>query len=153
MIFRRCRGDELEMEFQCPERRYSVGPLNNAHRGRAQQSTNGKRIFVDRPGDTAWHRRFKDVFAQIISDLGGWDYLSEGQKQLARRATTLSIKCEQMEGRWAAGEEANDELYGVFVDRLGRTFDRLGLQRKARDVTPTLTEYLRKSHSVEVADG
>ena len=34
------------------------------------------------------------------------------------------------------------EAYGVLCDRLGRCLQRLGLERKARDVTPDLRSYL-----------
>jgi hypothetical protein len=34
------------------------------------------------------------------------------------------------------------EAYGVLCDRLGRCLQRLGLERKPRDVTPTLQSYL-----------
>jgi hypothetical protein len=34
------------------------------------------------------------------------------------------------------------EACGVLCDRLGRCLQRLGLERKARDVTPTLQSYL-----------
>jgi hypothetical protein len=107
--------------------------------------TNGKRLFVVRPGDTAWHRRFRDVFDQIIADIGGPDGLSEGQRQLARRAATIAITCERMEGKAAAGGEINLTDYGMLTDRLGRTFHRLGLRRQQRDVTtPTLNQYLAR---------
>lgn len=98
--------------------------------------TNGKRLFVEHRGDTAWARRFRDVLFEIISDLGGLDVLSEGQKQLARRAATLCITCERMEGKAAAGEDIDLTAYGMLTDRLGRTFARLGLKRRPRDVTP-----------------
>jgi hypothetical protein len=98
--------------------------------------TNGKRLFVEHRGDTAWARRFRDVLVEIISDLGGLDVLSEGQKQLARRAATLCITCERLEGKAAAGEDIDLAQYGMLTDRLGRTFARLGLKRRPRDVTP-----------------
>ena len=65
--------------------------------------TNGKRLFVEHRGDTAWARRFRDVLVEIISDLGGLDVLSEGQKQLARRAATLCITCERIRGQGRGG--------------------------------------------------
>jgi hypothetical protein len=105
--------------------------------------TNGKRLFVERPGDTAWARRFKDVLYLIVSDLGGADILSEGQKQLARRAATLCITCERMEGKAASGEDIDLHKYGQLTDRIGRTFHRLGLRRQPRDVTPDPLEYAR----------
>ena len=107
--------------------------------------TNGKRLHVVRPGDTAWARRFRDVLGEIISDLGGSDAgLSEGQKQLARRCATLCIACEKLEGEAAAGRDIDLVVYGTMVDRLGRAFQRLGLRRQARDVTPSLGDLLRE---------
>jgi hypothetical protein len=114
--------------------------------------TNGKRLFVDRPGDTAWHRRFRDVFDQILADLGGPEGLSEGQRQLARRAATIAITCERMEGKAAAGSDINLTDYGMLTDRLGRTLSRLGLRRQARDVTPTLDQYLAQRRYSEAAE-
>ena len=104
--------------------------------------TNGKRLHVVAPGDTKWARRFKDVLGQIVSDLGGHQVLSEGQRQLARRCATIAIACEKMEGEAAAGEDIDLDAYGTLTDRLGRAFQRLGLERRPRDVTPTLDQYL-----------
>jgi hypothetical protein len=117
-----------------------------APRGRSAVS-NGSRLHVVRPGGTAWARRFRDVLAEIISDLTGPDGLSEGQRQLARRCATLSIVCEKMEGEAAAGAEINLQTYGELTDRLGRCLQRLGiknLKRQARDVTPSLGDILRE---------
>jgi hypothetical protein len=95
--------------------------------------TNGRRLHVVAPKDNKWMRRFRDVLAEIISDLGR-DGLSEGQRQLARRAATISIACERMEGDAAAGAEIDLEIYGRLTDRLGRAFHRLGLRRQQREV-------------------
>ena len=105
--------------------------------------TNGKRLHVVRPGDTAWARRFRDVLAEITNDLGGPSLLSEGQRQLARRCATISIACERMEGEAAAGEPIDLELYGRLTDRLGRALQRLGIERKPRDVGPTFSHLWR----------
>jgi hypothetical protein len=105
--------------------------------------TNGKRLHVAAPGDTAWARRFRDVLAEIMSDLSGPAGLSEGQRQLARRCATIAIARERMEGEAARGNSIDLEAYGMLTDRLGRAFARLGLRRQARDVTPTLQDYLR----------
>jgi hypothetical protein len=55
-----------------------------------------------------------------------------------------------MEGEAAAGNEIDLEQYGTLTDRLGRCFQRLGLRRQPRDVTPTLSDLLREH---EAADG
>jgi hypothetical protein len=109
--------------------------------------SNGSRLHVQPVGDTAWSRRFRDVFAQIVSDLGGADYLSEGQRQLARRAATISLECEKLEARAVGGNQIDLDVYGQLTDRLGRAFQRLGLKRVPKDVTPTLTEYLARAPS------
>jgi hypothetical protein len=48
------------------------------------------------------------VLAEIVSDLGGADRLSEGQRQIARRCATISIACERTEGEAAAGDPIED---------------------------------------------
>jgi hypothetical protein len=116
-----------------------------APRGRSAV-TNGKRLHVVSPGDQKWARRFRDVLFEIISDvstsnLGG---LSEGQRQLARRAATISIACERMEVDAAAGLPIDLDAYGQLTDRLGRAFNRLGLKR-ARDVVEHLPDYIEKA--------
>src|SRR5262249_44246354 len=98
--------------------------------------TNGRRLHVVAPPDGKWARRFRDVLAEIVSDLGGADLLSEGQRQLARRAATISIACERMEGEAAAGNEIDLEEYGRLTDRLGRAFHRLGVRRDPRENAP-----------------
>jgi hypothetical protein len=114
--------------------------------------TNGRSLFVEADGRGPWGRRFADVLAEIISDLGGADLLSEGQRQLARRAATISIACERMEGE-AADEAAIDtELYGRLTDRLGRVFQRLGLRRQPRDVGPTLADLIAEDEAAEAEE-
>jgi hypothetical protein len=80
--------------------------------------------------------------AEIVSDLGGPDQLSEAQRQLVRRCATIAIACEKMEGRAALGDEIDLNMYGRLTDRLGRALQRLGLKRQAKDVNVTLRDYL-----------
>jgi hypothetical protein len=107
--------------------------------------TNGKRLHVVAPGDGKWSRRFADILGEIIGDLGGADLLSEGQRQLARRAATISIVCERMEGETAAGHPIDLDVYGTLTDRLGRCFQRLGLKRQPKPVE-SLQDYLARKY-------
>jgi hypothetical protein len=59
--------------------------------------TNGKNLFVVGKATSAAARRFADILGAVVSDLGGADQLSEGQRQLARRAASLSLACERLE--------------------------------------------------------
>ena len=84
------------------------------------------------------------MLGEMISNLGGADLLSEGQKQLARRCATIAIACEKMEGEAAQGREIDLDAYGQLTDRLGRALQRLGLKRQPRNVTPpSIEEYAR----------
>jgi hypothetical protein len=49
---------------------------------------------------------------------------------------------EAMEADAVSNKAFDVDLYGQLTDRLGRCLQRLGLERKARDVTPTLQSYL-----------
>src|SRR5436853_7077643 len=82
--------------------------------------SNGSTYFVEADQRGPWARRWRDVLGEIISDLGGPDLLSEGQRQLARRCATIAIACERMEGEAAQGNEIDLEVYGTLTDRLGR---------------------------------
>jgi len=96
---------------------------------------NGSKLLPMTDGRSATARRFKDLVEDIAADLGGKDRLSEGQRQLIRRAAMLSAESERMEALAARGEAEFDiDLYGMICDRLGRLFGRLGLERVARPV-------------------
>ena len=112
-------------------RKVGVRPKSTASR-----VTNGSQLFLPGvDGRSAVARRARDIFDAICIDLGGHDQLSEAQKQLVRRAAIISIECEQMESRSAAGEGMDLDLFGKLTDRLGRTLQRLEIKRIPRDVT------------------
>jgi hypothetical protein len=119
--------------------------------------TNGTALFnpatVDGRSQSA--RRFHDVLQQILADLGSAARLSEGQRQLCRRAATVSMTAEGMEAHAVTGQPFDVDLYGQLTDRLGRCFQRLGLERRSRDVTPRLEDYLQARAKIdgEVSDG
>jgi hypothetical protein len=52
-------------------------------------------------GRTQTARRFRDLVEEISNDLGGPSVLSEGQRQLIRRAASLSIMAEAIEADMA----------------------------------------------------
>lgn len=90
-------------------------------------------------------RRMKEIIAEHVSDLGGIDAISAGEKSLVRRVAVLTVELEKLETRFAedpsVGERTLD-LYNRTAGNLGRLLDRLGLKRRTRDITPTLDAYL-----------
>ena len=126
----------------------NVSSLAKPSRTTRSAVSNGSRLHAGEvDGRTADARRFRDITAEITSDLGGSDTLSEGQRQLARRAAMLSVEAERMEAASIAGEAFDLSAYGSLTDQLGRCFNRLGLKRVAREVrAPTIAE-LRARHA------
>jgi hypothetical protein len=104
--------------------------------------TNGSALFIEGDQRSKAAKRFRDIISAITADLAGADRLSEGQKQLIRRCSLISVECEKMEAKSVAGEEMNLDLFGTLTDRLGRTLARLGLGRVPKDIEPDLGSYI-----------
>ena len=114
--------------------------------------TNGSKLFLPGvDGRSAIARRVRDIFDAFCRDLGGHDQLSEAQTQLVRRASMISIKCEEMESHGAQGEQIDLDTFGKLTDRLGRTLQRLGIKRVPRDVTPSVADYVAHINADEAA--
>ena len=116
-----------------------ISSLAKPSRTNRSRVTNGSSLHLGEvDGRSEAARRFRDVLSEIVSDLGGSDTLSEGQRQLARRAAMMSVEAERMEAEAVAGGKLDPDAFGALSDRLGRVFNRLGLKRVARDRTPTI---------------
>ncbi len=115
-----------------------------SHKLSRTRVTNGKALFLDGvDGRTLAARRYRDLFHSFVSDLGGMDITSEAQRQLARHCATMSCQAEVMEAEFIAGDDTDWDQYLHLVGTLSRALSRLGIERKALDVTgPTLDEYI-----------
>ena len=103
---------------------------------------NGKQLFIDQVDQrSVIARRFKEVLAQVICDIGGSP--SEAEMQIARRGAALAVWCESVEAKLAAGEELNIAEFTTASNALRRLFETLGIERRATDITPDLKTYLR----------
>lgn len=110
--------------------------------------SNGSMLFPDVDHRSAWMRRLRDLIADHVSDLGGEDLISTSEAILVRRAAMLCLQLEMMEARWAQNEgEASAkqiETYQRVTGALRRVLETLGLQRRARDITPDPLTYARR---------
>jgi hypothetical protein len=91
-------------------------------------------------------RRFKDLISIVTSDLGGPTELSEAQRQLVRRIASMSVWCESQEARMADGEEIDINEFGRCANSLRRLCESIGLERRQRDVGPSLGDILSAGH-------
>jgi hypothetical protein len=85
-------------------------------------------------------RRFREITSGIEGDLGG--DLTEAQKHLTARAACLACWCEEREAELARGEDFDAPQYATISNALRRLLSDLGIERRARDVTPDLRDYI-----------
>ena len=123
----------------------NVSTLPKPLRSTRSRVTNGSTLFPgDVDGRSAEAKRFRDVLSEILSDLCGSDSLSEGQRQLSRRAALLSVRGEAMEAAAVMGEAFDLAAYGSLTDQLGRCFNRLGLKRVARQINNPILDHFSR---------
>ena len=84
----------------------------------------------------------------MTADLGGAHLLSEGQRQLVRRASTLAIMCEAIEADLARDLPFDITNYLAATNTFRRLIETLGLKRVLRPVE-TLDGYLRAKDGAE----
>jgi hypothetical protein len=109
--------------------------------------TNGSALLPGVDGRSAWVRRCKDIIEAHLSDLGGEDNTSAAERSLIRRAAVLTTELERLEARFASAGEASErdlDLYIRAAGNLRRLLEAIGLQRRARDIGPTLGDLLRR---------
>jgi hypothetical protein len=112
------------------------GAAKPAGKTRARSAaTSGRRAFVEGDGNSRWARRYRDLIAAHVSDLGGSDVLSEAQISLIRRASAIEVELEQAEGKLSMGAVVDLDSFTRATSHLRRVFETLGLKREPRDVT------------------
>jgi hypothetical protein len=101
------------------------------------------RTLDELDGRTRASQRTRELLSSIHVDLGGSGQLTQAQCQLAQRAAVLGALLEDYEVRWAAGEPFDLNAYLAGINAQRRVLATLGLERRARDITPSLREYIR----------
>jgi hypothetical protein len=102
--------------------------------------------YLDRlDGRTAIAADMRARWQELTDDLGGADRLSYAQKSLVERALWLEHWLAAQEQTLAAGQhEAFDAgRWTQACNALQGILKTLGIERRARDVTPDLASYIR----------
>jgi hypothetical protein len=103
--------------------------------------TNGRRLFVHGDGNTLWSRRYRDLCAAHVTDMGGPDQLSEAALSLVRRCAAIEVELEAMEGRLSMGQPVDLDVFTRSASHLRRIFETLGFKRVPKDITPGALTY------------
>ena len=104
--------------------------------------SNGADLLPDIDGRSAMARRYKIIATAILTDQGGVDQCSESRVQLVRRFAAAAVLAEQMESRLANGEQINISEHAQLCSSLVRLAQRIGINRRLKNVTPALHDYL-----------
>ena len=93
-------------------------------------------------GRSASARRFRDLVNAFVADMGGLDCCSEIKRGLVRRLAATTVQAEMLEARMMNGEAIDIATLCTLASTTVRLSQRLGLERRARNVTPSLGQYL-----------
>src|ERR1700720_2073609 len=107
--------------------------------------TNGSALLPGIDGRSGWVGRSKNLIAEFVSDIPN---ASAAERSLIRRCAVLTVQLEMLEQKFAQarGDAAPAELdlYQKIANTLRRHLSTLGLQRRAKDVGPTLGDLIRQ---------
>jgi hypothetical protein len=116
---------------------------------KAAQGVTGFLDGIDRRGVVA--RRFRDLVHEVTTDLGGPAELSEAQRQIIRRIASMSVWCESQEAKMADGENIDIDRFQRTSNSLRRLCEAIGLERKSRDITPSIHELIEARRAATTA--
>jgi hypothetical protein len=109
--------------------------------GRTRVS-NRHEILAGIDGRSLIARRYRDIANQMAVDLGGADRMSEAKLQLVRRFSAVAVLAEQLETKMVKGEQIDITEHALLCSTLTRLASRIGIERVAREIVPTLEQYL-----------
>jgi hypothetical protein len=81
--------------------------------------------------------------------MGGLDRCSEIKLGLLRRLAAATVQAELLEARMVNGEQIDISQLCTLASTTVRIASRLGLERRAKPVTPTVKDYLEHIEAPE----
>jgi hypothetical protein len=111
--------------------------------------SNGGSMLPHTDGRSAIARRYHDLITALTADQGGASGITEARMQLIRRFAAAAVLAEQMESRLVNGEIIDLTEHATLSSTLVRLAQRIGINRIARDVTPSVKDYLDHVKQIE----
>jgi hypothetical protein len=116
-------------------------PVSAPSTARTRNGMPRLRTLGDLDGRTAAARRFRELVSDYSSDLGG--DLRTALQAFVQRVVSLQVWCEGAEASYAETGELDISVFTTATNAMRRLLADIGLERRARDVTPpTLNDYL-----------
>ena len=130
----------------------ACSPESLAKRRRQHKATRPQLLTrAQLDGRTSAAKAFDKLVSDIEADLGGRDQLSTIQLALIEAFAGAAVTLQHLNTRLALGQEIDLGQYAQTVSAMVRVASRLGLQRRARDLTPSLSDLLREDEARQQA--
>lgn len=101
--------------------------------------------LADLDGRTRSAQLVSRTIDSLIEDLGGEDSLSAAEHLIVRRAAIAGAMSEDLAARWLTGEPVDPAIFATLANVERRQLEAVGIRRRARDVTPSLQDYIKRS--------
>jgi hypothetical protein len=98
---------------------------------------------------TRAYQRAASLRDELLSDLGGPEHVSVAQRELAERTAVTSAMLTDIEARWLSGEMVDLAHYFTGQNAQRRNLQTLGLERRAKDITASLADYVTRARTIE----
>jgi hypothetical protein len=118
-------------------------------------SGSGRKVKVRLPsrahldGRSSAAKEFDRLVDEIQTDLGREDRLSAIERTLVEAFCGSAVLLNALNTRILLGQEVDPAEHAAIISSMVRVGSRLGLNRRQRDVTPSLTEYLPPQEAAE----
>jgi hypothetical protein len=114
--------------------------------------TNHSDLLPGVNGNHATARRYRDLVQGYLTDMGGVELCSSIKIGLLRRLAATTVQAELLEAKMVEGQTVDIPTLCLLSSTCMRLSSRLGLERKARDVTtPTLGDLIKSDQLAERA--
>jgi hypothetical protein len=128
--------------------------LKQGNGGKSAKTRAGKlrlRTLNNLDARTAAYQRFKELVGSYSADLG--DDLTTAQAAIIQRIVSLQVWCESIEVEYAETGALDIATFTTATNALRRLLADIGLERRARDVTPDIDAYLNHRAKEAAANG
>lgn len=122
-------------------------PKSRRSRAAAPAKPGGKarlRTLADLDKRTRAHRDTAELRENIAADLGGWPNVSAMASEIITSASLLGAIIRDRAAAYLAGDAMDLGEFITLTNAQRRLLADLGLERRARDVTPDLHDYLSR---------
>jgi hypothetical protein len=131
----------------------STGPANGKAKRRRHRATRPQLLTrKDLDLRTNAARDFARLVSEIERDCGGHDQLSTIERTLIEGFVGAAVHIHGLNTQLLLGQKVDLQEHTMVCSALVRIASRLGIQRRQRDVTPTLSDLLREDRQRQQAE-